>query len=90
MFIKMNSLFSHFCLLFLFGAGGITSAVINKEISRTIDATNPSVKITAEIKAVEVKGEYQLAFPSNQAEHLSFLSVKHNKKELKISAPVQQ
>jgi len=65
-------------------------AVTNKEVTRTIDATSPSVKISAEIKATDVDKEYQIAFPSSQAEHLAFLSVKHNKKELKISAPVQK
>lgn len=65
-------------------------AQINKEVNRVIDATNPSVKITADIKAEDVDKEYKIAFPSSQAEHLAFLSVKHNKKELKISAPVQQ
>ena len=63
--------------------------VLNTEVIRTIDASTSIVKITTEIKAVNVKGEYQIAFPTHEAKSLSFISVSLKGKVLPLSAPVR-
>lgn len=63
--------------------------VINSEVTRTIDASSAIVKLTADIKAVNVKGEYQVAFPTSTAKSLAFLTVSLKGKSLPISAPVR-
>lgn len=78
----------------IFAASTVLGQVVNKEITRTIDATTAIVKITAEIKAVNVKGEYQLAFPTDEAKCISFLTVSLEQKggkgkQLPVSAPVR-
>jgi Ribophorin I len=63
--------------------------VVNKDVTRTIDASSAIVRITADIKAVNVAGEYQVAFPTNEAKSLSFISVALKDKMLPLSAPVR-
>jgi Ribophorin I len=64
------------------------ASVVNKDVQRTIDATTSMVKIFIDIKAEEVKKDYELVFPTEEAAHLAFLSVSRKGKELPISAPV--
>jgi hypothetical protein len=67
----------------------VQAQVINKDVTRTIDAGSAIVRISAEIKAVNVAGEYQFAFPTNEAKSLSYLSVALKGKVLPLSAPVR-
>jgi len=69
--------------------GASLAQVLNTEVIRTIDASTSIVKITAEIKAANVKGEYQIAFPTQEAKSLSFISVSLKGKVLPLSAPVR-
>jgi len=75
-------------LLALVG-GSALGQVLNTEVTRNIDASTSIVKLTAEIKAVNVKGEYELAFPTATAKAISFLSVTLKGKALPIGAPVR-
>lgn len=69
------------------------SNIINKEITRNIDATTAIVRVNSDIK-VQAKSsgayDYHIVFPNSQAEHLSFLSVtvKGKASPLTISPPV--
>ena len=65
------------------------SAQVNTEVTRTIDASTSIVRIAAEIKAANLKGEYQVAFPTAEAKSISYLSVSLKGKPLPLSAPVR-
>ena len=64
------------------------SAVVNKEVSRVIDASTSIVRVTTSIKAVNVDGEYQLILPNALASHLAYMSVTSKGNELTVKAPV--
>ncbi len=64
------------------------SAVVNKEVSRVIDASTSIVRVTTSIKAVNVDGEYQLILPNALASHLAHLSVTSKGNDLTVKAPV--
>ena len=63
-------------------------AVINKEVTRSVDASTSVVRVTTNIKAAGIDGEYQIAFPNNLAEHLAYVSVTSKGNALVISSPV--
>ena len=65
-----------------------SAAIVNREVIRIIDATNAIVKLTAEIKAAGLKGEYVLTFPTREARCISHLAVSIKGKALPVSAPV--
>ena len=68
----------------------ISSEVINTEVQRTIDLTSPIVKVTIDVKAINIEKEYQIGFPDFQAKQLAFLSVsKKGGKSLPTTAPVK-
>jgi hypothetical protein len=80
----MNS----FLIVGLLFASCTLAAVVNKEVTRVIDASTSVVRITTEIKATNVENEYQLIFPHEAAKKLAFLSVTIKGKELLVNAPV--
>ena len=63
--------------------------IINKEVTRVIDATSAIVKLTAEIKASGMKGEYVLTFPTQEAKCISYIAVSIKGKAQTVSAPVR-
>lgn len=65
-----------------------SAAIVNREVTRVIDATSAIVKLTAEIKAAGLKGEYVLTFPTREARCISHLAVSLKGKALPVSAPV--
>jgi len=76
-----------FCYIYLV----LSENIINKDVVRTIDATNSVVKILTEIRAINLKGSYDLIYHDLQASHLSYLSVTLKGKpgiELKVNSPV--
>jgi hypothetical protein len=74
--------------IWLLFASCTVAAVVNKEVSRVVDASTSVVRITTEIKATNVENEYQLIFPHDAVKKLAFLSVTINGKELFVNAPV--
>jgi len=69
------------------------SVIINKDISRSIDATTAIVRVSTDIKISSSstgKYDYEIIYPNNHAEHLSFLSVtvKGKGSPLAVSPPV--
>lgn len=67
----------------------LVQGVVNTDVSQVIDASTSIVRYSAEVKAAELGNEYQLVFPQNWAEHLSFLSVTSKEKSLKVFPPVR-
>lgn len=63
-------------------------AVVNKEVTRVVDASNSVVRVTTNIKAANVEGEYQLVFPNELAAHLAHIAVSSKNVALAVSAPV--
>ena len=66
-------------------------APINKDVTRTIDATEAIIRVTIEIKTEQLdKGNpYSFLLPKNATKHLAYLSIsrinkKNEKKELEI------
>lgn len=76
-----------FLVLFVLFLVAINGEIVNREVSRVIDASSAIVHLTIDIKASDVLGEYDLVFPDSQARHLSFLSATHKGKALEILAP---
>jgi hypothetical protein len=78
------------CLVALFFAAisELSAVIVNKEITRTIDATSAVVKLTIDIKAINVNGEYDITFQNTQAKHVAFLSATSKGKALTVNAPV--
>lgn len=66
----------------------VAGTVVNKEVTRVVDASNSVVRVTTNIKAVNVEGEYQLIFPNELASHLAHISVSSKGNALLVSAPV--
>lgn len=66
-----------------------TSGIVNKEVTRVIDASTAIVKLTADIKAAGMKGAYVLTFPTREARCISHLAVTLKGKALPVSAPVR-
>jgi hypothetical protein len=66
-----------------------SGTAVNKDVQRTVDASSSTLKIYLDIKATNVEKEYQIAFPTYQAEHLSFIEVKQKGKALRVSAPIR-
>ena len=67
-----------------------SSAPVNKEITREIDASNAIVRMRMEIKTgnLEQGEEYRLLFASNVSEHIAYLSVKaKGGKDLELVPP---
>lgn len=64
------------------------SAVVNKEVSRIVDASTSVVRVTTSIKATNVDGEYQLILPNALASHLAHMAVTSKGNPLSVSAPV--
>lgn len=96
--MKMLSILFFYCLLsYILCIYAINSNIINKEVIRTIDATESIVRIQTEIKAMNIMNkEYQLIFPNNIINNLAFISVnmKGNTKTqmnsiLPLSAPIR-
>jgi len=61
---------------------------VNTDVSQVFDASTSVVRYSAEIKASEVAGDYQLIFPNSWAQNLAFLSVTSKGKQLDVKAPV--
>jgi len=66
----------------------VSTAVINKDVSRIIDATTSIVRVSTNIKAVNIDDEYNLIFPNDVAGKLAFLSVKLKGEQLAVKSPV--
>ena len=64
------------------------SAVLNKEVSRIVDASTSVIRVSTSIKAFNVNGEYQLIYPNDVASHLAYLSVTSKGSTLTVNAPV--
>ncbi len=63
-------------------------SVINKEVTRIIDASNSVIRITTDIKAANVNGEYQIVLSDEFVRKLAFLSVSSKGKTIHVPAPV--
>jgi hypothetical protein len=66
----------------------LLGAVVNKEVTRTVDASTSVVRVTTNIKAANVDGEYHIVYPNDLAAHLAYISVTSKGSALSISAPV--
>lgn len=64
------------------------AVIINDEIHRTIDISSPILRITIEIKASHIDGEYEICFHDYIAKHIAYLSVNSKGNLLKTTAPV--
>ena len=65
-------------------------AVVNTDVSQTIDATTSVVRYSADIKASEMDGKYEVVFQNDWANHLAFLSVtSKGGKTLTVQPPVR-
>ena len=62
--------------------------MLNKEVSRTIDASTSIVHIITDIKAVNVKETYDIIVENSKAKNLAFLAVTVKGKPLPVSPPV--
>lgn len=78
-----------FALVLLSLVGLLCAETINTDISQVFDASTSVVRYTAEIKASQVSGEYQLIFPNSWAENLAFISVTSKGKLLDVRPPVR-
>jgi hypothetical protein len=67
-------------------SSGICS-IVNKEVTQVIDGSGSIVRYSADIKASNVAGEYQLIFQNEWSDHISFLSVSSKGNTLLIQAP---
>lgn len=78
-----------FALILLSLIGFLCAETINTDVSQVFDASTSVVRYSAEIKASQVSGEYQLIFPNSWAENLAFISVTSKGKQLDVKAPVR-
>ena len=70
-------------------------AVVNEEVTRTVDASTAMVKITTDIKVEGSGKEYSFYVPNSQANHVAYISAAAKGKKgkakgrgYKLSAPV--
>ncbi|KAJ1416540.1 Ribophorin I [Ochromonadaceae sp. CCMP2298] len=75
-------------LAVLLAALTATGAVVNKDVTRVVDASTSVVRVSATIKAENIENEYQIIFSNSMAEHLSILSVTAKGQPLVVRAPV--
>jgi hypothetical protein len=75
-------------LAVLLAALTAAAAVVNKDVTRVVDASTSVVRVSATIKAENVDNEYQIIFSNSMAEHLSILSVTAKGQPLSVKAPV--
>lgn len=75
-------------ILTLFCVPFTLADVINKEITRVIDASNSVLRVTTDIKAANVEKEYLLIFPDDVALNLAFLSVSSKGQLLPVHSPI--
>ena len=71
------------------------AAVVNEEVTRTVDASTAMVKITTDIKVEGSGKEYSFYVPNSQANHVAYISAAAKGKKgkakgrgYKLSAPV--
>eukprot|EP01038_Epipyxis_sp_PR26KG_P014596 gene14596-19602_t len=64
------------------------NGAVNKEVTRTIDASTAVVRITTDVKVANVEKEYKIIFTTEMAAKLAFLSVSHKGKVLSYTAPI--
>jgi oligosaccharyltransferase complex subunit alpha (ribophorin I) len=71
------------------------AAVVNEEVTRTVDASTAIVKVTTDIKVEGSGKEYPFYVPNSQASHVAFISAAAKGKKgkvkgqgYKVSAPV--
>jgi type II secretory pathway component PulC len=75
-------------LAVLLAALTAAGAVVNKDVTRVVDASTSVVRVSATIKAENIENEYQIIFSNSMAEHLSILSVTAKGQPLVVRAPV--
>ena len=67
----------------------IDASIINKSVSRIVDATSSVVRVHTDISVTGVDGgEYDLIYPNDVAEHIALLTVKSKNKKLTVRPPV--
>lgn len=64
-------IFSISCILII---NVVTSSIINKEVSRVLDASSNILKITTTIKTFMNDNSYDVIYPNDAAIHLAFIS----------------
>lgn len=64
------------------------ASIVNREVTRVVDASTSVVRVTTDIKAANVEKEYKLIIDNALAKRLSFLSVTSKNKALNVQAPV--
>jgi hypothetical protein len=60
-------------------------SVVNKDVTRTIDASTSIVRIVTEVKASDVNDSYDFILPTGLVKKLAFLSVTVKGKALSVS-----
>jgi oligosaccharyltransferase complex subunit alpha (ribophorin I) len=68
----------------------LAAEVVNTQVRRTLDLSNPVVKLTSEITFEGAEGHYDLLVPLNQTEHLAFMTVKDKKDDSDLSFTKQK
>lgn len=83
----MNYFFILTCVLAALSV--INAATVNKEVTRTIDASTSIVKIVTDIKITGATKEYIYTLPNEVARHVAFIGgkAKGSKVALEVSAP---
>lgn len=62
-------------------------SIINNEIIRTIDISTSIMRMSIEITASNIVDDYEITFPQNLAQKMSFLNIEYNEKNLLLPAP---
>ena len=83
----MNCLFIQILVIVSYARSVVS--VVNNDVQRAIDASTSILKIYIDIKASDVGKEYDLSFPTSEAQHLAYLAVTRKGKPLVIKAPVE-
>ena len=64
------------------------ATIVNREVTRVVDASTSVVRVTTDIKAANVEKEYKIIIDNALAKRLSFLSVSLKNKVLNVLPPV--
>lgn len=62
-------------------------SIINNEIIRTIDISTSIMRMSIEITASNIVDDYEITFPQNLAQKMSYLNIEYNEKNLLLPAP---
>lgn len=68
-------------------AGNGGEGIINTEVTQSFDISTSVVRMTADIKAANVRDTYDLFLPTQWAEKMAFMSVSSNKNKILTTLP---